>query len=210
MISFTMPERSPDPEGVSDPAEGERGPRAVRPVTHAHEGGVVVFNIGMTLRQPWRVDLWGTVGVAMRRMLVELTANREAAARGEAEDLGLLGAEMLLGPRGPWVVQYWRSVEDLYAYARNRDAEHLPAWRAFNLAARRRPGAVGIWHETFVVPAGGVETFYGNGAEIGLAAATGTVPAHRRGRTARERLTSGATLPAGPGAHGASTSPDLA
>ncbi|MGO0577562.1 monooxygenase family protein [Ornithinimicrobium panacihumi] len=32
-------------------------------------------------------------------------------------------------------MQYWRSVDHLYAYARQPDARHLPAWRAFNRAA---------------------------------------------------------------------------
>ena len=32
------------------------------------------------------------------------------------------------------MVQYWRSTEQLLAYAKNRDAEHLPAWKAFNQA----------------------------------------------------------------------------
>lgn len=159
------------------------------PQTHAHEGGLVVFNIGMTCRKWHRVDLWGPVFMAMPRMIAELSRNRAQAARGEAEDLGFLGATTLMGGKGPWVVQYWRSVDDLYAYAHNSSARHLPAWKAFNKAARAHPDVVGIWHETYVVPDGGVETFYGNGGTVGLGALTGTVEAVRRGRTARERLT---------------------
>lgn len=161
-------------------------------LTHAHEGPVVVFHIGMTIRRPHRIDLWGPVFFAMPRMINELQRHRAAALRGEAEDLGFLGAEYLLGPRGPWVYQLWRSTDQLYAYARSADHSHLPAWRAFHRAARRSPGAVGIWHETFCVPADGIETLYGNGAREGLGRATGTVPLARRGRTARERL--GSTL----------------
>jgi len=160
-------------------------------LTHAHDGGLVVFHIGMTIRRPHRPDLWMPVFAAMPRMLAELSRNKEASARGEAEDLGFLGAETLVGAKGPWVVQYWRSVEHLYAYAGRQDLAHVPAWRAFNTRARAHPDAVGIWHETYVVPAGGVETFYGNGARVGLAAATGALDAARRGRTARERLHSG-------------------
>ncbi|GAB97398.1 hypothetical protein BJY21_001848 [Kineosphaera limosa] len=156
--------------------------------THAHEGDLVVFHIGMTIRKPHRPDLWLPVFAAMPKMLAELHRNKAQAARGEADDLGFLGADTLFGGKGPWVVQYWRSVEHLYAYAHLRDHAHVPAWRAFNNAARRHPGAVGIWHETYVVPAGGVETFYGNGAGVGLGAATGLVEATRRGRGARERL----------------------
>lgn len=156
--------------------------------THAHEDGVVVFNIGMTIRKPHRPDLWMPVFVAMPAMLAELTRNREAAARGEASDLGFIGGHNLIGGKGPWVVQYWRSVEQLYAYATSNELRHVPAWRSFNAAARRTPGAVGIWHETFVVPAGGIETVYANGARIGLGALTGTVAANRRGRRAPDRL----------------------
>lgn len=164
--------------------------------THAHDGDLVVFHIGMTIRKPHRPDQWLPVLTAMPPMLAELERNKAEAARGEATDLGFLGAETLLGGKGPWVVQYWRSVEQLYAYASLRDGAHVPAWRAFNKAARAHPEAVGIWHETFVVPAGGVETIYANGARIGLGAATGTVPAQRRGRAARDRL--GSTLSVAP------------
>lgn len=156
--------------------------------THAHQGPVVVFHIGMTIRKPHRADLWGPVLVAMPRMISELTRNRAAAAHGEEEDLGFLGADYALGPRGPWVSQYWRSTEQLYAYAREAGRAHLPAWRAFHAATRRAPGAVGIWHETFAVPADGIETLYGNGAREGLGRAAGTVALARRGVTARERL----------------------
>lgn len=163
---------------------------AARParLTHAHEGGIVVFHIGMTFGKWYRPDLWLPVFRAMPRMIAELERNKAAAARGEAEDLGYLGARTLMGGKGPWVVQWWRSVEDLYAYAAAADRAHLPAWRAFNRAARRHPGAVGIWHETYVVPPGGIETLYGNGASVGLGAVTGTVPVERRGDRARERL----------------------
>ena len=164
---------------------------ATRPpnTTHAETGGLVVFHIGMTIRKPLRPDLWGPVAMAMPRMLAELFKNRAAHDRGETEeDLGFLHAETLLGAKGPWVVQYWKSVEHLYAYSRMASKQHLPAWKAFNEAARKHPGAVGIWHETYEVPAGGIESFYGNGAQVGLSKAVGGVPLTARGRTARERL----------------------
>lgn len=161
-------------------------------LTHAHEGGLVVFHIGMTIRKPHRPDLWLPVFAAMPPMLAELHRNRDQAARGQADDLGFLGAQTLLGAKGPWVVQYWQSVEQLYAYASMSERAHVPAWRAFNKAARKHPDGVGIWHETYVVPPGGAETFYGNGASVGLGAATGLMPAAHRGRGARARLASSA------------------
>lgn len=160
----------------------------MRQETHAHDGDIVVFNIGMTIRRKHRIDLWGPVFMAMPAMIGELSRNRAAAERGEVEDLGFLGAYTLMGRSGPWVVQYWRSTDQLYRYARSADARHLPAWKRFNATARKHPEAVGIWHETFAVPASGIETLYGNGARTGLGALTGTVEATRRGRGARERL----------------------
>lgn len=171
-------------------------------VTHTALDGVVVFQIGMTLRRPHRVDLWGPVFAAMGRMLTELNRNRAAHAPGEEGDLGFLGATTLVGIKGPWVVQYWRSTEQLYEYARMSDRLHVPAWKAFNAAARAHPEVVGIWHETYEVPAEGIETIYGNGARVGLGAAIGTVPRSARGITARDRLAAGRAA-----ARGESTGP---
>src|SRR5699024_12695110 len=111
------------------PASGTASRRPPN-LTHAGIDPRSVFHIGMTSRAPWRPDRWGPVAAAMPRMLAELHRNRAAAARGEAEDLGFLGAETLLGPKGPWVVQYWRSTEHLYDYARLGTRAHLPAWKA--------------------------------------------------------------------------------
>lgn len=165
-------------------------PVAKRPpnLTHAFEGDLVIFHIGMTVHKPHRPDLWGPVFAAMPAMLRELERNKSAHERGEADDLGFLGAQSMFGGTGPWVVQYWKSIEQLYAYAAMSERTHVPAWKRFNRTAREHPGAVGIWHETYAVPADGIETFYGNGGVVGLGKLTGTVPLMARGRTARERL----------------------
>lgn len=158
-------------------------------LTHAHDGDLVVFHIGMTVRRWWRVDQWAPVAAAMPRMLTELYRNQAAAQRGEEEWLGFLGATQLAGAQGPWIIQYWRSVEDLHRYAASSAAAHLPAWRAFNRRARTSPGSVGIWHETYVVPAGGIESIYsGLKRPLGLGAVGGTVDVGRRGDRARARL----------------------
>lgn len=157
-------------------------------LTHAHTGDVVVFNIGMTVRKPHRPDLWLPVVTGMLKMQAELNRNIAASARGEAQDLGFMGGANLMSAKGPWCVQYWRSVEQLYAYATNPNLAHLPAWKKFNKAARRHPGAVGVWHETYVVPAEGIETLYGHGAVVGLGAVAGAVPIEKRGLRAAERL----------------------
>jgi hypothetical protein len=49
-------------------------------------------------------------------------------------------------------------------------------------------GSVGIWHESYLVPAGQYETVYSNMPAFGLAAASEHVPATGRRATARRRL----------------------
>jgi len=77
------------------------------------------------------------------------------------------------------MVQYWRSFELLETYAKNRDQEHLPAWKAFNQAVASN-GDVGIWHETYRVRPGDFECVYNNMPLFGLAKATRAVPATGR------------------------------
>jgi len=145
--------------------------------THQHDGDLVVFLIGMTINKPWRPDLWVPVFTAMPRMLTELS---------DADDSGLLGYEYLLMGPNPTVLQYWNSLDKLYAYASGRDGLHLPAWRRFNNLARKNPGAVGIWHETHVVER--AESIYNAAGDIGLAKATSRVPVTPARNRARQRI----------------------
>lgn len=148
--------------------------------TADHEGPVVVFLIGMRVNRFRKVRQWLPTAMAMGPMLRELSADPAS---------GFLGYEMSLGTRGPVLVQYWRSTEDLLAYAHAADGAHRPAWRAFNERARSGSGAVGIWHETYAVPAGAHECLYASMPPTGLAKVSGQVPVSRRGESARERLT---------------------
>lgn len=161
---------------------------AVRParLTHEYSGELVVFHIGMQIRRWWRPDLWGPALAAMPAMLRELETD---------PDSGLLGYDMLLGRRGPYVVQYWSSVEKLYRYASAEGQLHRPAWARFNRAARRDPKAMGIWHETFVVDQ--AETVYVGTHPMGLGAATRVVPVSSRHERAHERLADGRTTAGG-------------
>jgi len=140
----------------------------------------------MRLNRWWRVDRWMPTFLAMPGMLTDLYRNKAAAERGEAEDLGFLGARTLIGLEGPTLVQYWRSTEDIYRYAGSPQHAHRPAWTAFNVRARKAAGAVGIWHETSAVPAGAHESVYVGCPTMGLAAATSVVPA--ASNRARARL----------------------
>lgn len=157
-------------------------------LTHAYEGDLVLFLIGMQVRQPWRLDVVGRTFVAMGPMLAELKHNRAAADRGEAEDLGFLGARTVVDRAGPTLIQFWRSTEELYRYAADPDHAHRPAWRAFFRYAAKAPDAVTIWHETYAVPAGGHESIYAGPARIGLAEIAGVVPVAARGERARQRM----------------------
>lgn len=146
--------------------------------TAQHDGDIVVFLIGARINQLRRIDKWLPVARAMGPMLKELMAE---------PDRGLLHAESFLRGRNVMLVQYWKSFEHLERYAKDRDSRHLPAWRAFNRRVGTG-GTVGIWHETYLVPAGRHESIYGNMPVMGLAAATAHVPVARVGQAAGYRV----------------------
>lgn len=148
-------------------------------MTHRHEGQLVVFLIGMRVNRLHRPDLWMPVFMAMPRMLAELSSDAGS---------GLLGFRTTVGAGGPLVIQYWKTAEELYAYASDTSAAHRPAWAEFNRRARKAPGAVGIWHETYVVDR--AESMYVGMPVTGLAAATG-IREVSAGSRAAERLGAG-------------------
>ncbi|MEX3106363.1 DUF4188 domain-containing protein [Streptomyces sp. V2] len=148
--------------------------------TAAAENGVVVFHIGLRINRLRALSSWLPAFRSMPRMLRELSREKSR---------GLLGYKVLhAGLRDFYVVQYWTDKDSLLAYAHQRDLEHRPAWTEFNRRARAGKGNVGIWHETFIVPAGSYESVYVDMPAYGLAAATGVVPVARRGDTAAQRL----------------------
>ncbi|MFC7596831.1 DUF4188 domain-containing protein [Terrabacter sp. GCM10028922] len=153
--------------------------------THTHDGDLAVFLIGMRVNQPWRPDLWVPVLTAMPGMIAELYAAKGAADRGEGPDPGFLEARSLVGARGTTVVQYWRDVESIYAYANDPGGRHRPAWSAFYRRSRAATGAVGVWHETYAVPAGAHESLYLGMPATGLGKAFGTTHDRARRRYAR-------------------------
>lgn len=154
------------------------GKRIDRRVTVEIEGDFVVFLIGMRINKRWKVWKWWPTMMAMGRMIPELMKQPE---------LGMLHARSHFGLTNVMVVQYWRSFEHLHAYAVNNDAEHLPAWRAFNRSVGTS-GDVGIWHETYLIPAGQYEAIYNAMPPYGLGAAGKIVDAKGRARSAKGRL----------------------
>jgi hypothetical protein len=149
-------------------------------VTATLEGDFVVFLIGMRINKPLLVHKWFPVARAMPRMLRELSRR---------PDLGFLHSEIWFS-RTILLVQYWRSMEQLLAYAKNKEAEHLPAWRSFNRAVGT-DGSVGIWHETYQVSAGGYESVYVNMPPFGLGKAGLLQPATGGRQSASGRLSGG-------------------
>jgi hypothetical protein len=149
-----------------------------RRMTAEIEGEFVVFLIGMRINRPWLLHRWLPVFFAMPRMLRELSRKPE---------LGLLGYHLHAGFPNAMVVQYWRSFEQLNDYASSRDAEHWPAWVAFNRRIGSN-GSVGIWHETYRVAAGAYECIYHNMPPYGLGRAGTLLPAVGRKSTAAGRL----------------------
>ena len=146
------------------------------------DGPFVVFIIGMRINRWWALHKWLPVAFAMPRMLKQLEEERER---------GLLHAAPFLYWPGAAVVQYWRSFEQLEAFAKDADDPHLEVWRDF---WRRvgKSGRTGIWHETFLVRAGEYEAIYGNMPDYGLGKASEVVTV-AAGRSARDRLRAAAT-----------------
>ncbi|WP_313586965.1 monooxygenase family protein, partial [Exiguobacterium sp.] len=92
---------------------------------------VVVFIIGLRINRLRSVRQWLPTVQAMGPMLQECYAN----------DVGLISHESLVGWRSLTLIQYWRSTEELMAYAHG--SRHLTAWKRFNQKARTSE-AVGI------------------------------------------------------------------
>ncbi len=138
----------------------------------------VLFLIGMRVNKWWKIHRWLPVALAMPRMLRELSRQREH---------GLITFCTFVAWRRPLIVQYWESFEKLEAYARNRGASHLPAWREFNRRVASN-GDVGIWHETYRITPGSFECVYNNMPPIGLGLVGRLVAASGEREAARQRL----------------------
>lgn len=126
-------------------------------LTATVEGEFVIFLIGMRFNNLLKIHKWLPIVRAMPRMIDELSRQPE---------LGFIHAETWVA-RTTILVQYWQSMDQLLAYAKNKDAAHLPAWRAFNKSIGT-DGSVGIWHETYSVSPGGHESMYVNMPPFGL------------------------------------------
>ena len=146
-----------------------------RRMTAKIEGDFVVFLIGARINSPWKLRTVAWFMPLMPRMIKELQARPQSGFLG-VEGLGLTS-----------MVQYWRSLDQLVAYARERDSTHFPAWVEFNKRIGSN-GDIGIWHETYCVRAGDYECVYNNMPAFGLARVTQLAEADGKLHTARGRL----------------------
>ncbi|WP_050181028.1 DUF4188 domain-containing protein [Domibacillus robiginosus] len=140
---------------------------------------LVVFIIGMRINKPAAINKWLPVFNAMPGMIRELYTNKD--------DLGFLSAENYFGLKTTLMIQYWRSMDDLLAYAKNE--KHLTAWGNFHKKVGNNP-AVGIYHETYQVKSGNYESLYGNMPHFGLGKALKHIPVTAERNSAQKRLTS--------------------
>lgn len=150
----------------------------VRPerLTVAREEGFVLFLIGARINKWWMLPVvWG-IAAAMGRMMRELATD---------PSLGLLSAEGYFG-RTTLMVQYWRSFEDLQRYAHAKERKHLPTWRRW--IQKWAEGAVGIYHETYVVEPGTYECIYHHMPPFGLGRVGPLVPAEGSLASAKNRM----------------------
>ncbi|HEX3792276.1 MAG TPA: DUF4188 domain-containing protein [Pseudonocardiaceae bacterium] len=148
-----------------------------KPESSGEDADVVLFLIGMRVNKLWRLDQYLWIGLAMVRMLAYLAKHPEA---------GMIRAHNWFG-RTTMQVGYWRSLADLVAFAAEESQPHQPAWRRYYRTASRS-GAVGVWHETYLIRAGQVESIYANMPRFGLAEAAEHVRVDRGTSSARQRV----------------------
>ncbi|KMK77575.1 DUF4188 domain-containing protein [Alkalihalobacillus pseudalcaliphilus] len=145
-------------------------------VTANHRDKVVVFMIGMRINKWWAIHKWLPVALAMPKMIKEQYQN---------PSLGCLAMESFSGLRTTFLLQYWRSEEDLMNYAKG--GTHLKAWKEFN-QRNANNHAVGIYHETYIVQPNQMESLYVNMPVFGLAKLAGFTPINKHLKSAKQRL----------------------
>src|SRR5579862_10046992 len=109
-------------------------------------------------------------------MLKELDAHPESGFLGHTS-------------AGTTIIQYWRSFEQLEAYARAQDKNHWPAWVDFNRRVGANRSDVGIWHETYVIKPGQYEAIYSGMPPHGLGKVGKLIPASGARERASARIT---------------------
>ena len=136
----------------------------------------VVFLIGARVNKWWMLPVVWFIATSMGRMMRELISE---------PSLGLLSSESYFG-RTTMMVQYWRSMDDLHRYAHAKERKHLPVWKQW--IKKWAEGAVGIYHEAYVVEPGTYECVYHHMPPFGLGRVGPLVPAEGTLASAKGRL----------------------
>ncbi|MCI4066480.1 DUF4188 domain-containing protein [Micromonospora sp. R77] len=147
------------------------------------EGDFAVFITGMRINRYWKIHKWYPNFRDMRKILMALFSNQE--------EYGALCAHHAWTKRGPILIGYFRSVEQLEKFANDPNQPHAEVWARY-FKRMKGNGDVGVWHETFVVRSGEYESVYVYMPPTGLAMGTSHVPVERRGDLAADRRATGA------------------
>lgn len=115
------------------------------------KGDFVVFHLGSRANR--HVDgFYKWMGDAFEEMGRELEDN---------PDSGCLGSETYVGVTGTLLVQYWKSLDHLNAWARSSTNSHSGPWAKL-MKMGRESADYGFWHEAFEVKAGKYDAIYVN------------------------------------------------
>jgi hypothetical protein len=139
---------------------------------------IVLFLIGGQVNNILRVYKWFYIAWAYLSMIRWLRQHPES---------GYLSGHLYLRvfPFGMMLMSYWRSWEDLEAFARFKDGTHLKTWVRYMHDA---DSSMAIWHETYAIEPGKFEVVYGNTVPYGLSKATHPIPVSGRQHNGRGRL----------------------
>jgi hypothetical protein len=149
------------------------------------EGDFAVFITGMRINKYWKIHKWYPNFRDMRKILMALFSD---------PTYGALCAHHAWTKRGPILVGYFRSVEQLERFANDPHQPHAAVWAEY-FKRMKNNADVGVWHETFVVRSGEYEAVYDYMPSApGLAMGTSYVPVERRGELAAQRRATGARL----------------
>src|SRR6478736_337570 len=119
---------------VSDTIQGDA---MTNRSTHAYDGPLALFLIGVRIHQPWRLNVVSQVIRAMPPMIAELERNKAAAAKGEEESLGYLGSRSTVDLTGTTTIQRWRAASTPRRTPGSRS--RCRRWRHARATRRRGP-----------------------------------------------------------------------
>ena len=118
----------------------------------------VVFLMGIVIHKPFNIFARQLMKRSLNAVLEELEQKKPA---GFLTQLHAIGNPSLL-------VSYWKDLESLLEYARDKSSKHFPAWYEFNETISNTK-AVGLWHEIYRLSAGSYSGTYRNCPLTGLA-----------------------------------------